>query len=191
MDFTYGHQRLTGRLLIAMPGVQDVAFRRSVVMICAHSPHGAMGLVVNRPAPDMTLRRLLLELGRRSDRTPFGHRVHAGGPVQVERAFVLHGPDHDEGAETLKVSDDFYMTSSRSILSEVAEGRGPVDPLIAMGYSGWGPQQLEDELARNVWFVADATPGVVLGGSDAAKWEGALAQAGIGAAQLSGVAGHA
>ena len=191
MKIDYGHQILTGRVLIAMPGVQDVGFRRSVVLICAHSPHGAMGLVVNRAAPDMTLRRLLNEMGGRSRRTPFGHRIHAGGPVQVERAFVLHGADHDEGDDTLNITDDLRMTSSRRILRDMAEGEGPRTPLIAMGYSGWGPRQLEDELARNVWIVTDTPPDILLDETDEVKWERALAHAGIGAAHLSGLAGHA
>lgn len=174
-----------------MPGVQDAAFRRSVVMVCAHSPRGAMGLVVNRPAPEATLRRLLAEIGMPRARARFGTRVHAGGPVQVDRGFVLHGPDHDEGAETLKIADDFSMTSARGALRRLAEGRGPAEPFVAMGYSGWGPGQLEEEVARNVWLCVPASRGLVMGGDDATKWERALAASGIGAAHLSGVAGHA
>lgn len=191
MMITQTSQGLAGKLLIAMPGVQDIAFRRSVVLVCAHSERGAMGLVINRPAPDMTFRRLMKERGTPVGLLPMGFRIHAGGPVQVDRGFVLHDPAYDEGAETLKISDAFSMTSSRTILGDIAGGNGPEAPMVVMGYAGWGEGQLEDELGRNIWLSADASPSIVFGRHDDIKWERALAASGIGAAHLSGLTGYA
>jgi len=182
---------LTGKLLIAMPGMGDPRFAKSVIYLCAHSPEGAMGLVVNQPSSDVSFPELLkqLEIALPDDHTDI--KVRIGGPVEHGRGFVLHSNDWRTGDQTLEVDDRFGMTTTRDILDEMAQGRGPSETLLTLGYSGWGPGQLEGEIRRNGWLTADAIPEIVFARDDSAKWERALATLGIDPLTLSAVAGHA
>lgn len=182
---------LSGKLLIAMPGMGDPRFERSVVFLCAHSDDGAMGLIVNKPAPDLEFGRLLKQLGiAQSDRARM-IRVHFGGPVEHARGFVLHSTDYGGAGNTLKVDDRFGMTATLDILEAIAHGDGPAQSLLALGYAGWGPGQLEGEIVQNGWLTCDATPDLVFSGSDSSKWERALATLGVDPLTLSSVAGRA
>jgi putative transcriptional regulator len=182
---------LTGKLLIAMPGMGDPRFARSVVFLCAHSPEGAMGLVVNQPAPEIGFADLLRQLDITARESVADVRVRIGGPVEHGRGFVLHSADYASSDSTLRIDDRFGMTATLDILEAIARGRGPQQALLALGYSGWGPGQLEGEIARNGWLTCDASPALVFARDDAAKWERALATLGVDPLTLSATAGRA
>lgn len=182
---------LDGRMLIAMPGMLDTRFERSVVFMCAHSDDGAMGLIINKPASDLKFADLLEQLEiPRGDKTR-EIRVHMGGPVEHGRGFVLHSGDYEASGSTLEVSDDWAMTATLDILQDLANGSGPNQALLALGYAGWGPGQLEDELQRNGWLICEADAALVFAEDDGAKWEQALGLLGVDARTLSASGGSA
>ncbi|MEX0367134.1 MAG: YqgE/AlgH family protein [Ruegeria sp.] len=181
----------TGQLLVAMPGMSDMRFDRSVVFVCAHSDDGAMGLIVNKPAADMNLGELLEQLDIPCSDPVRNRLVHFGGPVETARGFVLHSAEYRSRLHTLSVGDDFAMTATQDVLEDIAEGQGPSDALVMLGYAGWGPGQLEGEIARNGWLTVDATPALVFSRRNSAKWMEALQTLGIDPLGLSGVAGRA
>ncbi|MCZ8080554.1 MAG: YqgE/AlgH family protein [Rhodobacteraceae bacterium] len=182
---------LDGKLLVAMPGMGDPRFEKSVILICAHSAEGAMGLIINRPARDLTFGNLLDQLS--IPRVPEGRdiRIHSGGPVERGRGFVLHSPDYTGGPATMRIGSDYGMTATLDILEALARGDGPARALLALGYSGWGPGQLEDEIRANGWLIADAAEDLVFSADDAGKWVGALRAMGIDPLMLSASAGRA
>lgn len=183
---------LAGKLLIAMPGMGDMRFQRSVILICAHSAEGAMGLIVNKPAAEMSFSGLLEHLGIRPSAPGRDIRVHFGGPVERGRGFVLHSDDWGGRAEPgMEVPGGYRMTSTLDILEALAGGGGPELALLALGYSGWGPGQLEGEILRNDWLIADALPEIVFSAPDAEKWGLALKALGIDPITLSHTAGRA
>lgn len=183
---------LAGKLLIAMPGMGDMRFRRSVILICAHSAEGAMGLIVNKPAAEMSFAGLLEHLGIRASAAGRDIRVHFGGPVERGRGFVLHSDDWNGPAEPgMEVPGGYRMTATLDILEALAGGGGPELALLALGYSGWGPGQLEEEILRNDWLVCEAGAELVFLEPDPTKWAGALRLLGIDPVTLSGAAGRA
>jgi len=183
---------LAGKLLIAMPGMGDMRFQRSVILVCAHSAEGAMGLIVNKPASEMSFAGLLEHLGIRPVAPGRDIRVHFGGPVERGRGFVLHSDDWDGEAEPgMEVPGGYRMTATLDILEALAGGGGPELALLALGYSGWGPGQLEEEILRNDWLVCEAGPELVFREEDPAKWAGALRLLGVDPVTLSGTAGRA
>ena len=182
---------LSGKLLIAMPGMGDPRFERSVVFVCAHSSDGALGLIVNKPSREIKFRDLLEQLEiPQGGQTP-EIKVHFGGPVENGRGFVLHSADYTSEVSTLMIEPHFGMTATLDILQEIAQGKGPSSALLALGYAGWGPGQLEAELQANGWLVCDASDELVFGVSDAGKWSAALASIGVDALALSSAGGHA
>ncbi|WP_116132473.1 YqgE/AlgH family protein [Tropicimonas sp. IMCC34043] len=187
---------LSGKMLIAMPGMGDPRFDRSVIYMCAHSPDGAMGLIVNKPALNLSFEELLEQLGIEVsagawDGAPPLRRIHVGGPVEPGRGFVLHSGEYMIDRATLVVDDTFGMTATQEILEDMARNRGPDRTLMALGYAGWGPGQLESEIAANGWLTCDASPEIVFSAPDANKWERALATLGIDPLLLSADAGRA
>ncbi|AMY71426.1 YqgE/AlgH family protein [Frigidibacter mobilis] len=182
---------LTGKLLIAMPGMGDARFDKSVIYLCAHSPEGAMGLIVNKPAHELTFSHLLEQLGLQQMAEGTDVRVHFGGPVEHGRGFVLHTADYPGGEATLRVDGRFSMTATMDILQAIAEGRGPERFIMALGYAGWGPGQLEGEILRNGWLTAEAGPELVFSMQNSGKWEKALRTLGVDPVGLSGAAGRA
>ncbi len=182
---------LDGQLLIAMPGMGDPRFEKSVVFLCAHSEDGALGLIVNKPSEQVSFRHLLDQLSLDVGEPQRDIRVHFGGPVENERGFVLHTADYATEAATLRVSERFGMTATLDVLEEIARGDGPKSALLALGYAGWGPGQLEDEILQNGWLTCDADPELVFGSDDAGKWEAALKTMGIDPLLLSSTAGRA
>ena len=182
---------LTGKLLIAMPGMGDPRFERSVVFMCAHSDEGGMGLIVNKPTQDVTLSQLLEQLSIQPRSDIRGVPVHYGGPVEQGRGFVLHSPDYVSAVTTLQVNDRFSMTATLDVLEEIAAGMGPARRLLLLGYAGWGPGQLEGEIVQNGWLTCEATPELVFHTPDIDKWEAALASIGVPALALSGEGGRA
>ena len=182
---------LTGKLLVAMPGMGDARFAHSVVYLSAHSEQGAMGLMVNKPAPELRLSDVLEQL---VDETPPQTKslvVHFGGPVETGRGFVLHSDDYRSAIETLVVGDGIALTATRDILEDIASGKGPEQAQLMLGYAGWGPGQLEGEIAQNGWLTCEATLDLVFGLPDAEKWGAALQSLGIDPLSLSAEAGRA
>ena len=182
---------LDGQLLIAMPGMGDPRFERSVVFMCAHSPEGALGLIVNKPTPELAFSTLLAQLNIDVGPPRRDIRVHFGGPVENGRGFVLHSGDYDANASTLQVGEAFGMTATLDVLEDIARGDGPSSALLALGYAGWGPGQLESEIMQNGWLTCEAVPDLVFDENDAGKWEAALKTLGIDPLMLSGTAGRA
>jgi putative transcriptional regulator len=182
---------LTGKLLIAMPGMGDPRFDRSVVFLCAHSGDGAMGLIVNKPAPDLVFADLLDQLGIASGPGEIRLPVHVGGPVEHGRGFVLHSADYGRAGATLGIDGRFGMTATLEILEDIAKGRGPREALLALGYAGWGPGQLENEIQLNGWLTAEARESLVFATPNAEKWAAALGEIGVDARLLSSSAGRA
>lgn len=183
---------LTGKLLIAMPGMGDPRFEKSVILLCAHSRDGAMGLIVNKPLPELNFTDLLRQLGIPRAAEPKSEiRVHFGGPVEHGRGFVLHTDDYSSNGSTLKVTGGFGMTATLDILEHIARGGGPSQALLALGYSGWGPGQLESEIARNGWLTAEGSRDIVFAADNSSKWARALRTLGIDPVMLSSDAGRA
>ena len=184
-------EHLDGKLLIAMPSMGDPRFNRSVVYICAHSDDGAMGLIVNKPAADLNFEDLLEQLDIKAERPIEGIDVHYGGPVEHGRGFVLHSRDYEAQDATLNVNEAFGMTATLDILEDISQGHGPESCLLALGYAGWGPGQLEDEIRDNGWLIADATAGLVFSDDHDGKWKAAMDVVGIDPRMLSSEGGRA
>ncbi|PWE32310.1 YqgE/AlgH family protein [Maritimibacter sp. 55A14] len=191
MSETNEFPTLDGQFLIAMPGMGDPRFERSVIFVCAHSAEGAMGLIVNKPAPDLRFSDLLEQLEIPAGRDTSAIRVHIGGPVEHGRGFVLHSNEYSSPASTLRVDDRFGMTATLDILEDISQGQGPRACLLALGYAGWGPGQLEAEIQRNGWLTCDASPDIVFGLADHEKWGAALESMGISPSFLSSDGGTA
>ena len=181
---------LTDHFLIAMPNMTDPNFAGTVVYLCEHNEHGAMGVVVNRPA-EVSLGELFdqIDLSLPPGELP-GQPVYLGGPVQTDRGFVLHQP-LDNWNSTLAVSDDTGLTTSRDILVAVSQGEGPYRMLVTLGYAGWGAGQLEQELAQNAWLTVPANLRILFELPFEERLPSALESLGVDFANLSEMAGHA
>ena len=181
---------LSGQLLIAMPGMKDPRFAKTVIYMCAHSADGAMGLVINKVLDSLSFPDLLEQLGL--DCSGDGERidVHFGGPVESGRGFVLHTSDYAQEA-TLVVDGEVGLTATVDILKAIAEGSGPKRCFLALGYSGWGPGQLDQEIMRNGWLSVTPDVDLVFGPDLDRKWEQAMDKIGIDPRMLSDTAGHA
>ena len=181
---------LTGHLLVAMPQMEDPRFARTVIFLCAHTSEGAMGLVVNKLMDSVAFPDLLDQLGIDTRGEEQEILVHFGGPVESGRGFVLHSADyvHDP---TLVINEEVALTSTIDILKAIAEGDGPKRSLLALGYAGWGPGQLDDEIQRNGWLCVGADDSLIFGPDLGGRWESAMAKLGITLHMLSGDAGRA
>lgn len=190
---------LEGNLLIAMPTISDGCFARSVVYMCAHSEEGAMGLIVNQAAPGVAFPDLLEQLDIVEDDYCAGapsavhtRTVHVGGPVETSRGFVLHSPDYFVASSSVRVQDGICLTATLDILKAMLSGNGPERALLALGYAGWSPGQLEAEISHNGWLHCQAEPDLVFDTELDTKYQRALSQ--LGVADLSHLvndAGHA
>ena len=181
---------LTGQLLIAMPAMDDPRFAQSVIIICAHTDDGAMGIVLNRPLAKPSFEALLQQLDVEPTPPARQIRLCEGGPVDHGRGFVLHTNDWT-GDGSLQVADDLALTASLDILQEIAHGRGPREGLLALGYASWGPGQLDQEMQDNVWLSAPAALDVLFDADYETKWRRAMAILRVDPLLLSAVAGHA
>lgn len=181
---------LTGQLLVAMPQMADPRFARSVVYLCAHSADGAMGLVVNRLIDSLSLHSLLEQIGLEEVADTTDIPVHFGGPVESSRGFVLHTTDYIQES-TLVIEDDIALTATIDVLKAIARGEGPKRKVLALGYAGWAPGQLDAEIQANGWLLVPADLDLVFGVDNDTKWERALAKIGIDLTLLSSEAGHA
>ena len=181
---------LTHHFLIAMPQMADPNFARSLTYICEHNEQGALGVVVNRPI-DMTLRALFEQIDIPLNDDECGRMpVYFGGPVQVDRGFVLHRPA-GEWQSTLSIGSQIGLTTSRDILQAVGQGRGPNQILVSLGYAGWAPGQLEQELSQNAWLTVPADLDVVFTLAPEQRLSAAMNLLGIDMSQLSDDVGHA
>lgn len=181
---------LAGQLLVAMPNMPDPRFSRTVVYMCAHNEEGAMGLIINRDMPEVTLPDLLQQLGIDMVDASEPIRIHSGGPVEAGRGFVLHSPDYVHET-TLVVDGQVALTATVDVLKAIAHGHGPEQKLLALGYAGWGPGQLDSEILENGWLSVDVDRELLFADNSDIKWEGALKLLGIEALMLSEEAGHA
>jgi putative transcriptional regulator len=205
------HVSYQGSLLIAMPMLNDASFDHTVVYLCQHDDSHAMGLILNRPIDGLDFGRMLRELGIAPGLADGDHGLSAktifrGGPVQNDRGFVLHSPDYHieditlplgpvpipstEAAAIAALSDGFALTATRDILVDLSKGTGPRQSLIALGYAGWGPGQLESELSHNAWLIAPATEDLIFGDPEL-LWSRALERLGVQPGHLSSAAGRA
>jgi len=182
---------LLGKLLIAMPDMGDPRFDKSVIYICAHSCEGAMGLIVNKPQPNLRFAKLLEQLDISVTGDIADVRVHYGGPVESVRGFVLHTSDYRSEMGTQDVDGHICMTATLDVLEQIARGEGPKTSMLALGYAGWGAGQLESEIMRNGWLTCDPTDAIVFGRANEHKWTAALKILGIDPLLLSSTAGHA
>jgi putative transcriptional regulator len=181
---------LTNQLLIAMPTLRDPNFARGVTFVCQHGAEGAMGLLINRLS-EYRLGDVLAQMGMHSDLAEVVDApVLIGGPVQPERGFVLHSPG-GEWESSFRIAEHVCVTTSRDVLVAIAAGKGPRHALVALGYSGWSPGQLEQELCENHWLVAPATERVLFETPLEERWEAAAGLVGVNLMQLANYAGHA
>jgi putative transcriptional regulator len=181
---------LTDHFLIAMPSLADPNFSRTVTYLCEHNAEGALGIVINRPT-DISLGELLdhLEIEDIAPRVA-AKPVYLGGPVQRDRGLVLHGAG-GQWDSSLQISDRIVLTTSKDILTAIARREGPKDYLVALGYAGWGPGQLELEMGENAWLSGPASDGVLFEKSSDQRWQAAAALLGVDLALLSSGVGHA
>jgi putative transcriptional regulator len=189
---------LDGQLLIAMPSMTDGPFARTVVYLCAHSADGAMGIMINQPAPQITFPDLLVQLevipqgaGIRRPRRARRMQVHRGGPVETGRGFVLHSSEYFIESSTLPIDEHVSLTATLDILKAIAAGDGPANAMLALGYAGWSPGQLDTEIQANGWLHCPAIPDLIFDTDLEGKYTRALAILGVDPGRLSPQAGHA
>ena len=187
---------LKGKLLIAMPSLQGDDFKNAVVFMCVHSADGAMGLVINKPAPRMVFDDLVEKLDLRPKSGEISEDVLTmpimlGGPVKQFQGFVLHSPDYFAQNESMAISSDFALTATVNVLKEIALGKGPTAKILALGYAGWLPGQLEDEIMRNAWLHCDADADLVFATKTQGLHHAALAKLGVDPRMLSAESGRA
>jgi putative transcriptional regulator len=189
---------LDGQMLIAMPSMGDDRFARSVIYVCAHSTEGAMGIVVNQPAAHISFADLLVQLEVipaaeliKLPREAGGVKVLKGGPVDTQRGFVLHSSDFFIENATLPIDEGICLTATLDILKAIARGEGPQSAILALGYAGWAPGQLENEIQHNGWLHCAADAELIFGQDTGGKYEKALKKIGIALGMLSSQSGHA
>ena len=189
---------LDGQLLVAMPSMPDERFARTVIYMCAHSEEGAMGLVINKKSKSVTFPELLVQLKVIDQRSAIrlppeveGVQVLRGGPMESGRGFVLHSDDFNSGDSTVTIDNGICLTATLDILRAIADGVGPHQAALALGYASWGPGQLENELLHNGWLTGPADPAIIFDAAHEDKYARALRAMGVDPGFLSGEAGHA
>lgn len=181
---------LAGQLLLAMPGMTDPRFERSVIYICVHNEDGAMGLILNQLIDTLTFSELLDQLDIPSTESARDIKVHFGGPVEAGRGFVLHSGDYTKDG-TVVMEDGVGLTATVDVLRDISEGVGPQNKLLALGYAGWGPGQLDSEMQENAWLNCPSDGEILFDEELFTKWDRAMTMIGIDPNLLSGDAGHA
>lgn len=182
---------LSGKFLIAMPALSDPRFERSVILMCSHSPEGSMGVIINKPLADLDFLGLLERLKIAKGDNPHDVSVLYGGPVEPGRGFVIHSDDWLAKLGSLRVPGGFVMTATQEVLEALGRGDGPSRAILALGYAGWGPGQLTDEIARNDWLTVDGAQDLVFSDAFGGKWSAALAALKIDPLTLSATSGRA
>jgi putative transcriptional regulator len=189
-DITGKAGYLTGQLLIAMPSMSDSRFEKTVIYMCVHNVDGAMGLVINRGMDEISFPELLQNLNIYCDAPDPNIPVQYGGPVETGRGFVLHSQEYEQTG-TITVYDGVGLTATTEILAAMADRKGPVKSLLALGYAGWGPGQLDSEIQQNAWLHVPADEMLLFDTDLDGKWDHAIAKIGVDVSLLSGDHGHA
>lgn len=184
-------QSLAGKLLVAMPGIGDPRFDHSVIMMCTHTDEHAMGLVINKPKDELTLGDVLDHLGISAAPDMAPVIVLDGGPVRPDRGYVLHSDDFAASDGTQHIVPGISLTATRDVLEAVAGEHAPQKFVLALGCSGWGAGQLENELKQNAWLIVDASDAIVFSGAHEDKWARAIKTLGFDPSQLTNVVGRA
>jgi putative transcriptional regulator len=179
-----------GQVLLAMPAMSDPRFERAVIYMCAHNEDGAMGIVINKPLDSIDFRELLGELDIPTNAESGNVPVHFGGPIENQRGFVLHSREYSQ-PETLLVDDSVGLTATVRVLRDLASGDGPARSILALGYAGWGPGQLESEIQQNAWLTVPARDEFLFEIANDEKWERAFNSIGVDLSVLSGSSGRA
>lgn len=189
---------LDGKILVAMPSMSDERFERSVIFLCTHSKDGSMGIVVNQRAESVTFSEVLsqLDILNADEEKSLAEEVdcmpiHLGGPLQTERGFVLHSCDYRSKKFTIRIDDRVNLTTTLEIIKDIVKGRGPENALLALGYAGWGPGQLEREIQENGWLVCNSNDEIIFSDDLDMMYDLALRNNGIDPALLSSTGGHA
>jgi len=182
---------ITGQLLVAMPSMRDPRFTRTVIYMCAHTSDGAMGLVINRLVGSLSFPDLLQQLGIPTSPASEHIRIRNGGPVETGRGFVLHSADYFKAESTLPIDESVCLTATIDILRDIAKGTGPDKALLALGYAGWAPGQLENEIQNNGWLNCPADPEIIFDPEVDRKYTRALGKIGIDPIRLVNDSGHA
>ncbi|HSM95066.1 MAG TPA: YqgE/AlgH family protein [Rhizomicrobium sp.] len=182
---------LEGKLLIALPGMSDPRFEKSVIFMCAHSAEGAMGLIVNKPIEGLGFQDVVKNLDIQVKSNAPDSPVLFGGPVDTGRGFVLHSSEYKSGEGTMPVTSEISLTATLDILRAIAEGQGPEHSAFTLGYAGWGPGQIEDEIRLNGWVHCDADSTIIFNTDMDGKWSAALRKLGIDLSLLSANSGRA
>lgn len=190
MDKSNSATSLKNHFLIAMPSISNGIFANSITYICEHNDHGAMGIVINHPL-DLSLDEIFQHLEIADINHPHDEQILAGGPVHMDRGFVLHRSTDADWDSTIRVSDQIALTTSQDILAAIAQDEGPTDSLVALGYAGWEAGQLEHELADNAWLTIPADIGILFDTPIEQRAKAAAAKLGVDLALISPQAGHA
>ncbi len=186
----FNNKFLTGKCLIATPQMEDERFENTLVYICSHGKDGAMGFIVNRKLKDFSFSDLAVKLPITPNVNLDSMFLYQGGPIDKIRGFVLHSSEYLKPG-TLKIDNEIAVSSSLDVLTDIAYGVGPKNNLIALGYSGWEPSQLEQEIKHNHWFITDASQDLLFNTPDELKWEKALDETGIDFSRYINITGYA
>lgn len=182
---------LEGKMLIAMPSMTDSRFEKTVIYVCAHSQHGAMGFIINKEVEHISFSDLLDQFNIPHMNSEISLPVHLGGPVDSSRGFVLHSDDYYREDSTLCDTNGIGLTATLDILKAIASGRGPRRSILALGYAGWGPGQLESEIRNNGWLHCPVDKDLIFNNHNGMKWQAALQTAGVNPSLLSSQMGQA
>ena len=184
------NENYKGKLLISSPEIVGDLFDKSIILICEHDANGTMGLIVNKPLTDVSLGTIWANLGYKKKNLHLSNDdVFIGGPLASNAMFVVHSPEYVVDKKTIKVCEEISVTGSKEITDDIHKGEGPKKVLFSLGYSGWAPGQLEDEIMRDSWFVSEKIENLVFGVDYQSKWSDALFLIGIDPAKLSSYAG--
>ena len=180
-----------GQLLLATPKMKDFRFEKSVILICSHSAAGAMGIIVNKPTLELKFEDILTKLKINTKVVDDTQRIYFGGPVEYGRGFVVHSSDYESSETSITIKEEYFLTASKGILKDIANGCGPKKSLLALGYAGWGPGQLEDEIFSDSWLLCDPDPNLVFSLKSELKWTDGLKKLGVNPSHLATLGGSA
>jgi putative transcriptional regulator len=180
-----------GKLLLATPKMADFRFERSVILICSHSSNGAMGIIVNKPTLDWKFEDILKQLKINTKLSRPSQDVFFGGPVEYGRGFIVHSDDYEVPEVTVHIKENYRLTANADILCDMANGKGPKSSLLALGYAGWAPGQLEDELLSDSWLMCDPDSNLIFSENSENKWSAALSKMGVSPSHLATFSGQA
>ena len=180
-----------GQLLLATPKMTDFRFEKAVILICSHNAEGAMGIIVNKPTLELKFEDILGQLQIDTKAVGNDHKIYFGGPVEYGRGFVVHSSDYNSSELSVTIRDEYFLTANKEILEDIAKGRGPKNSLLALGYAGWGPGQLENEIFSDSWLMCDPDPDLVFTLTPELKWNDALKKLGVNPSHLATFGGTA